>query len=212
MCCADGEAARALAGKYIERGVKAKGYTCDFSQLDSLPAVPRQVAEDFGRVDCLVTCGAGIEEGHRAAPMHTISLQAFKSETDAGIKGLFRISKYSLREILKTGGSIVHIISFCGITPVGGHAPLVAISGATVGMTRMMAAEIEGGRARVNAVAAGLADGSDYNVSHQPVKRPVRPADIAAAVRFLASSEASYITGVVLPVDGGLGAGYIRSF
>ena len=115
-------------------------------------------------------------------------------------------------------------MSIRGLIPVANQTPVVAAAGAQVGFTKMWGVELKDEKIRVNGVAAGIVKNEKNaaylqteeqvkpKLSHLAVERLATPEDIANAALFLASDEAAYITGVVLPVDGGLSAGYVRSF
>jgi len=122
---------------------------------------------------------------------------------------------------LRKNGSVVNITPVWGLTPISNHSPVVAVAAAVVGMTKMWGVELKNEGIRVNAVAAGITaeeldstpPGLQKNrLAHLAVQRPVAPDELASAAFFLASGAAGYITGALLPVDGGLCAGYARSF
>jgi 3-oxoacyl-[acyl-carrier protein] reductase len=131
---------------------------------------------------------------------------------------VFRVAKRALTRMVRLHrGRIIMVSSVGAFIGSPGQANYAATKAGLVGMARSMAREVASRAITVNVIAPGLVEtnmlaalGEDRLSSmtaQVPLGRPGRPAEIADAVGFLASSEASYITGAVLPVDGGLGMG-----
>ena len=139
---------------------------------------------------------------------------------DTNVKGAYLCSRASLARFAQCGGSIIHISSVTGITGVRGRAAYSSAKAALVGLTRSMAVDYAGRNIRVNCVCPGfvrtpfiagiLADEERTLrlTALHPFGRLGEPEDIARAILFLASDEASWITGHALVVDGGFSCGH----
>ena len=188
---------------------------CDVSDEGSVRQAFERVAGQHGRVDVLLN-NAGI------AIRKTVEAQTV-DEWDrifaVNVRGMFLCSKYAL-PLMAAGGAIVHSSSVVGVTGVRNRAAYSASKGAVVALTRNMALDYAARGIRVNAVAPGFVDTPllaplkkdparlrALEALH-PLGRLGQPEDVASAVLFLASSEAAWITGAILAVDGGFSAGH----
>jgi len=173
-----------------------------------------QVRTAFGRVDVLVN-NAGI---YGLAPIEEISVAEFNRHFDTNVLGLLLATKASLPLFPAAGGSIVNISSVVSTLAPAAAAIYVGTKGAVDSVTKSLAKELGPRKIRVNGVnpgfvitegthTAGLAGGEfeAWAVANSPLGRAGQPEDIAAAVAFLASDDASWITGESLRVAGGLG-------
>ncbi|SEK05046.1 meso-butanediol dehydrogenase / (S,S)-butanediol dehydrogenase / diacetyl reductase [Sphingobium sp. AP50] len=177
--------------------------------------------ESFGRLDVLVN-NAGIESAR--ALIHEATLENWRKVIDVNLTGVFYCMKYALGQLLRQGdgGNIVNISSIAGMVAVSGLPPYVAAKAGVSNLTREAAIEYGPHGIRVNAVAptavytpllqrmagdakepAAVMDGLK---TLSPLHGLAEPEDIAAAVAFLASDDARFISGVTLPVDGGFTA------
>ena len=174
----------------------------------------RAIEERWGPVEVLVA-NAGITLD---SLMLRMSDQAFHDVIDANLTGSFRVAKRAVAKMLRLHtGRIVFVSSVGAFVGLPGQANYAASKAGLVGMARAIAREVGSRQITVNVVAPGLIDtdmtaalGADrvaLMAGQVPLGRAGSPADVAAVVGFLASDAAAYVTGAVVPVDGGLGMG-----
>jgi len=218
FCCKPADRPSADALKGYENSVAI--IDLDLSDFGSISDTFAKVMETFGRVDILVNNPMGAFVDTQRVPLHEVDLGQFIDVTNAWFKGMMRFSKLcagQMREQMK--GSIVNVMSIRGITAVADQSVTVGVSAGIHGMTRMWGVEMRDWNIRANGIAVGVLEdepeldcGNAVRFSHANVKRPCTVEEAAAAAVFLASDAASYITGTVVPVDGGITAGSARSF
>jgi len=187
----------------------------DVSQRDSIAAGVAAIAERFGRIDVLVN-NAGFVHGITTQTPLAEAERLWDEVVDANLKGAFLMAVAAAVHLPRPGGRIVNISSIAAFT--GGSRPGAAAYAAAkaglVGLTYALARELSPQGITVNAIAPGFVAGTEFTgqwaeervrgiVGETPVGRGGRPADIAAAVIYLASPEASFVTGEVLHVNGG---------
>jgi 3-oxoacyl-[acyl-carrier protein] reductase len=193
----------------------ARFLRCDVAQRADVAAVVRRIVETDGRIDVYVN-NAGIT--HRNGPMLEVSEEWFDRIFAVNVKALY-LSALELVPVFRAqgGGSIVNIASTAGIRPRPGLTVYNASKGAAITFTKSMAVEFGPDSIRVNAVCPVAGEtpllahfmGGDTPelrakfTATVPLGRLSQPSDVANAVAFLASDEASFITGVALEVDGG---------
>jgi 3-oxoacyl-[acyl-carrier protein] reductase len=172
----------------------------------------QEVIGKFARIDVLVN-NAGIT---RDTLVLRMSDEEFDQVLATNLAGAFRLVRAALKPMLRQRyGRIVNISSIAGMVGNPGQANYSAAKAGMLGLTRAVAKEVASRNITVNAIAPGLIDtdmsmeikGRESLVQSIPLGRAGTPEEVAAAVAFLARPEASYITGVTLPVDGGLTAG-----
>jgi 3-oxoacyl-[acyl-carrier protein] reductase len=189
----------------------AKAYAVDVADFDAVQTVGEQIVADFGRVDILVN-NAGITRDTLAMRM---SSDDWDAVLDTNLKGSFNFIRSVLRMMIKQrSGRIINISSVSGLMGLAGQANYAASKAGLIGLTKALAKEVASRGITVNAVAPGFIDTDMTAVLNEeirkgalaqiPLARFGRPEDIASAVGFLSGPSASYITGQVLAVDGGM--------
>ena len=183
---------------------------CDVSSADEVQNLAQRVIDEYGRVDVLVNNAGVIVQGRILTDWETLMA------TD--LNGVFYCTHYFMPELLKTKGNVVNISSVSGLGGDWGMSVYNAAKGAVTNFTRALAMDYGADGVRVNAICPGftfteLTEDMKQNepllqkfYERIPLKRAGEPEDIADAIAFIASDDARYITGVNLPVDGGLTA------
>lgn len=192
-------------------GVNAAAYQANVANEADVTELFAQLKTQFGRIDVLVN-NAGITKDDLLLRM---SEEAFMQVIDVNLKGAFLCCKAASKMMLKNKyGRIINISSVVGLGGNAGQANYAASKAGLIGLTKTIAKELGGKGITANAVAPGfiqtdmtdqLSEGAqNFWEERIPRKRLGKPEDVAAAVRFLASEEADYISGQVLAVDGGM--------
>jgi len=200
-----------LAAEICAAGHRATAMACDVGDFLALAALVESVAQTHGRLDVLVN-NAGIT---RDGLLLRMSDEAFDEVIAINLRAAFVTCRAAVRPMMRGRfGRIINITSVTGIMGNPGQANYAAAKAGLIGMTKTIAKEFASKGITANAVAPGfietdmtaaLGDGVQEAVSKSvPVKRLGRPEEIAAAVSFLASPQASYLTGQTIVVDGGL--------
>ncbi|HLG72420.1 MAG TPA: 3-oxoacyl-ACP reductase FabG, partial [Chloroflexota bacterium] len=186
-------------------------FQADVSTSQGAQALVDYAVKELGRLDVLVN-NAGITRDGLAMRM---SEEDWDAVLDTNLKGAFLCCKAALRPMLKQrGGRIVNVTSVAGLVGNPGQANYSSAKAGLIGLTKSLAREVASRNVTVNAVAPGYVPSAIWDgvseeaksavLEHIPMGRTGTPEDVAAAIAFLASDEAAYITGQVLAIDGGL--------
>jgi 3-oxoacyl-[acyl-carrier protein] reductase len=205
----DAEGAGQVAEAIADAGGQAAAIRADVADPDALDGLFREVEERFGAILVLVN-NAGVRADGLAPQLDD---DQWTRVIDTNLSAAFRATRRALGPMLRARfGRIVNIASIVGPRANAGQANYAASKAGLIGFTKTVAVEVARRGVTVNAVAPGfvqtqLTDGvGDGLVAAIPARRVGTPEEIAACVGFLASQEASYVTGTTLTVDGGLSA------
>jgi 3-oxoacyl-[acyl-carrier protein] reductase len=194
-----------------DRSDTAKAYAVDVSDHEAVEKIGAKVLEDFGRVDILVN-NAGVTRDGLAMRM---AIEDWEAVINTNLRGAFSFTQSVIRAMIKQrSGRIINISSVIGLMGNAGQTNYAASKAGLIGLTKSLARELASRGITVNAIApgyistdmtSGLSEEIQKGIQDKiPLKRVGTPDEIAAAVAFLASAEAGYITGQTLCVDGGI--------
>ncbi|MFN8530255.1 MAG: glucose 1-dehydrogenase [Anaerolineae bacterium] len=196
------------------RGGKVVYHPVDLLDRDSIKALIQYVVDTFGRLDCLVQ-SAGLE-GSVANTVECTEENWF-AVINTNITGTWYCMKYAIPEMLKNGGgAIVNVASVIGVIAFPGLPAYTASKAGVIGLTKTTALEYAKQNIRVNVVcpgsvrtpmynrfSGGTPEAEAYMSTFHPIGRIGEPPELASAIAFLLSDQASFITGHVMPVAGG---------
>lgn len=198
----------------------SKGYfvACDVTDIDQCKNLIQETVDRCGKLDVLVN-NAGIIYRNRTVKETTP--EEWQKTFDVNVNGAFYLSKFAIPHLEASKGNIVNVASYVGLVGFQGTAAYCASKGALVQLTRAMALDHAGDGVRVNCVCPGsvhtemitsaweaYGEGAEQVwASKHPLGRIAQPQEVADVILYLASAESSFLTGVALPVDGGITAG-----
>lgn len=214
-----------VAQEIVDAGGEAVAIPCDVSVPEQVEALFRQTAQTFGRLDILVN-NAGASGAESIQPIVDLDDAAWRQALDCNLTGTFLATKYGARLMIDQGdgGAIVNVSSLAGRQGYANFGGYCAAKFGLIGLTQQTALELAVHRIRVNCVCPGATDtGMLQDVMHKstarrnvpmesvregvarkvPLGRIGGPDELAAAISFLATDAASYVTGQTLNVDGG---------
>lgn len=205
------EKADAVVAEIEANGGSAEAVQCSVADFAACGAMITAMLGKYGHIDILVN-NAGITKDNLVMKM---TEEDFDAVIETNLKGTFNTIKHMYRPFLKQrGGSIINMTSVSGVLGNVGQANYSASKAGVIGLTKSMARELASRNITVNAVAPGFIDtdmtqamtdtAKEATLAQIPLKRMGQPIDIAETVAFLASDKASYITGQIISVDGGM--------
>ena len=211
----DADGAAAVRRAIFDAGGTAEAFCADMGAPDDVDRLADEAEAALGPVSVLVNNAALIDR----SPMLEVTLETFDTVWAANVRGLFQLSqRIAAGMVERGGGAIVNVSSILARLTVRNRTAYAASKGAVESLTRAMALDLTPHGVRVNAVAPGLIateallagmPGEEVQAAvqrHIPGGRFGRPEEIAAAILFAASDEASYLNGAIVPVDAALGA------
>ncbi|SFJ54078.1 SDR family NAD(P)-dependent oxidoreductase [Celeribacter neptunius] len=212
LCDMNGKGAAAVAAEIEATGGKARGFALDVSDRDACAGFAQEAKAVFGDVSILVN-NAGITR--RTAPEEPSFLNDLDAQLSVNLKGSAHMVVALLDQLEATAGRIVNLGSIASFVAYKNSASYAASKGGVIQLTKALACDLSGRGIRVNGIAPGviatpMTEGTRANaqamerfMSHTPMGRVGTPEELVGPVLFLASKLSSYVTGVMLPVDGG---------
>jgi NAD(P)-dependent dehydrogenase (short-subunit alcohol dehydrogenase family) len=218
IACRDIAQGELVAQEIVAAGGVAMALRCDVTVPADVEKCTRSIEQSYGVVRVLVNAAGGFESGAAAAT--EVDEEGWRAVLDVNLGGAWRVSRALLPAMAKAGGgAVIHVASIGGIEALARSAAYVASKSGLVGLTRSMALDYAPHGIRVCCVCPGGIETdmlkraiqrheSPHKLRLQvtalhPIGRIGVPEDVAPAVLFLASDDARFITGIVLPVDGG---------
>lgn len=216
LAARDEAALARLADQLLAGGGRAIAVPTDVADPASVERLVDRTVGAFGRLDLAFNNAAGGGQG--PTPLADLPVDAYDSAIAITLRGVFLSMRYEIPAMLEAGGgAIVNMSSTAGLEGVGGLAGYVSAKHGVIGLTKTAALDYADRNLRVNALAPGpiLTDnleraGEDAQrlaALAMPMRRIGRPEEVAAAVVWLCSDQAAFITGATLPIDGGKLAG-----
>ena len=211
LAARDADALSAVAEQITARGGRALAVPTDVGDPGAVAHLVRKTIDVFGRLDAAFNNAGG--GGHPPTPLADVAVADFDTVVRINLRGIFLCMKYEIPAMRASGGgAIVNMSSTAGLRGVGGIGAYVASKHGIIGLTKSVALDYARHGIRANAVAPGpiaterlvLPEAQrEQFVRTIPVQRVGRPEEVAAAVIWLCSDQASFITGATIPIDGG---------
>lgn len=205
------QAGKKLVNEFQSNGTSSSFQKVDVTNFEAVGEAIKKIIDEYGKLDVLIN-NAGITKDKTLKKMDP---ETWQQVIDVNLTGVFNCTRQAVNYMLEAGsGVILNASSVVGLYGNFGQTNYVATKSGVIGMTKTWARELGGKGIRVNAIAPGFIATEmvqkmpenviDHMVSKTPLGRMGKPEDIANAYTFLASDKASFITGTVLSVDGGI--------
>ena len=207
------------AGQALEQEFPSVTYIhTDISQEAAVKEAFEKIRQRYGKIDVLYN-NASVFLGGRDGRLGDVAEDTWKKVLSINLDGTYHCTKFALPLMMEEGGSIINTASSAGVSGIPGCAAYTATKGATVTLTRSLAVDYGKYNIRTNCIAPAAIETemvkqsnlNDPNFDNQfflrqitPLRRWGKPEDVAALAVFLASDEASYLNGVIIPCDGGI--------
>jgi NAD(P)-dependent dehydrogenase (short-subunit alcohol dehydrogenase family) len=215
LAARDAAALETVAQQIKARGGQATAIPADVSDADSVRDLVASTLDAYGRLDAAFN---NATDGPRPAPLADIDPAEFDRGIATNVRGTFLGMKYQISAMLQSGGgTIVNMASLAGVTGVANLAAYVAGKAGIIGLTKVAALDYADQGIRVNVVAPGTIltyhlEAAGPEAQRQaalatPMRRIGSVAEVASVVLWLSSPGSSYLTGAVIPIDGGQSAG-----
>jgi NAD(P)-dependent dehydrogenase (short-subunit alcohol dehydrogenase family) len=215
LAARDITALESVAERIRARGGRATAIRADVSDAGSVDNLVRSTLDAYGRLDAAFN---NATDGPMPAPLADIDPAEFDRGIATNVRGTFLGMKYQISAMLQSGGgTIVNMASLAGVTGVAGLAAYVAGKAGIIGLTKVAALDYADQGIRVNVVAPGTilthhleaagAEAQRQAALASPMRRIGSPSEVAQTVIWLSSPASSYVSGAVIPIDGGQSAG-----
>jgi NAD(P)-dependent dehydrogenase (short-subunit alcohol dehydrogenase family) len=215
LAARDIAALESVAQKIRDRGGQATAIRADVSDAGSVSALVESTLDTYGRLDAAFN---NATDGPMPAPLADIEPGEFDRGIATNIRGTFLGMKYQIGAMLQSGGgTIVNMASLAGVIGVAGLGAYVAGKAGIIGLTKVAALDYADHGIRVNVVAPGTIlthhleaagpEAQQHAALAAPMRRIGSPSEVAQLVIWLSSPASSYLTGAVIPIDGGQSAG-----
>jgi NAD(P)-dependent dehydrogenase (short-subunit alcohol dehydrogenase family) len=216
LAARDADALEQIAQEIATAGGRALAVPTDIAEPAAIEQLVARTVDEFGGLDIAFNNAAG--GGHPPTPLTEVAMEDFDSALAINLRGTFLCMKYEIPAMLDGGGgAIVNMASTAGLEAVGGLAAYVSSKHGIVGVTKVAALEYAARGVRVNVVAPGPilteqlvragAAAQQGAAQAVPMRRVGEPEEVASTVVWLCGDGASFITGAVVPIDGGKMAG-----
>ncbi|MEV5574168.1 glucose 1-dehydrogenase [Spirillospora sp. NPDC052269] len=218
LAARDADALKSLADEITADGGRALAVPTDVTDADAVEHLVQQALDTYGHLDAAFNNAAG--GGHPPTLLADVAIEDFDSALTVNLRGVFLAMRYEIPAMLASGGgAIVNMSSTAGLQAVGGLAGYVSSKFGLIGLTQTAALDYADAGIRVNALAPGPIHTEQLERAGEqaraaaaramPMRRIGAPDEVAEAVVWLCSDAASFITGSVLPIDGGKLAGMV---
>ena len=204
------DAAEEQASKLSRDGVTVLAYQADVRNFERAQQVVKEAQEQLGHIDVLVNNAAFRRDG----ALHRMTPESWQEVLDTNLTGCFNYARVVIHDMIRRGGVILNLSSVSGVTGIAGQTNYSASKAGMIGFTKALSREVARFGVRVNAIVPGIIE-TDMVASMEessrkklfaqiPAGKAGEPQQVARLALYLASQDASYITGQIFTIDGGL--------